>query len=109
MFNPQIFGGITMIDPITMMVASIGMQFFNNYANSKKNTEIQKKQREFQKAAAEHDFERMRKLQAESAKLALELEAEVHKERVEDINRRSLILPCLEHGSVSRIWCIDGT
>ena len=22
---------------------------------------------------------------------------------------RSLILPCLEHGSVSRIWCIDGT
>ena len=23
--------------------------------------------------------------------------------------RRSLILPCLEHGSVSRIWCIDGT
>ena len=69
-----------------MMVASIGMQFFNNYANSKKNTEIQEKQREFQKAAAEHDFERMRKLQAESAKLALELEAEVHKERIEDIN-----------------------
>lgn len=74
------------MDPITMMVASIGMQFFNNYANSKKNAEIQEKQREFQKAAAEHDFERMRKLQAESAKLALELEAEVHKERVEDIN-----------------------
>ena len=24
-------------------------------------------------------------------------------------NRRSLILPCLEHGSVSRILCIDGT
>ena len=53
-----------------MMVASIGMQFFNNYANSKKNEEIQEKQREFQRAAAEHDFERMRKLQAESAKLA---------------------------------------
>lgn len=28
------------MDPITMMVASIGMQFFNNYANSKKNEEI---------------------------------------------------------------------
>ena len=74
------------MDPVTMMVASIGMQFFNNYANNKKNEEIQEKQREFQRAAAEHDFERMRKLQAESAKLALELEAEVHKERVEDIN-----------------------
>lgn len=74
------------MDPVTMMVASIGMQFFNNYANNKKNEEIQEKQREFQRAAAEHDFERMRKLQAESAKLALELEAEVHQERVEDIN-----------------------
>lgn len=74
------------MDPITMMVASIGMQFFNNYANNKKNNEIQKKQREFQRAAAEHDFERMRRLQAESAKLALELEAEVHEERVKDIN-----------------------
>ena len=31
------------MDPITMMVASIGMQFFNNYANSKKNAEIQEK------------------------------------------------------------------
>lgn len=74
------------MDPITMMVAGIGMQFFNNYTNNKKNNEIQEKQREFRKAAEEHDFERMRKLQAESAKLALELEAEVHKERVEDIN-----------------------
>ena len=26
-----------------------------------------------------------------------------------NISRRSLILPCLEHGSVSRIWCLDGT
>ncbi len=75
-----------MMDPITMMVASVGMQFFNNYVNNKKSQEIQAKQREFQVAAAEHNFERMRKLQAEQAKLALELEAEVHKERVIDIN-----------------------
>ena len=108
MFNPQIFGGITMIDPITMMVASIGMQFFNNYANSKKNTEIQKKQREFQKAAAEHDFERMRKLQAESAKLALELEAEVHKERVEDINSNyDALLENFPHSFTIQNWPLN--
>lgn len=108
MFNPQIFGGITMIDPITMMVASIGMQFFNNYANSKKNTEIQKKQREFQKAAAEHDFERMRKLQAESAKLALELEAEVHKERVEDINSNyDALLENFAHSFTIQNWPLN--
>ena len=70
-----------------MMVASIGMQFFNNYANNKKSKEVQAQQREFQKAAAAHDFDRMRKAQAAAAKLALELEADVHKERLEDIER----------------------
>lgn len=96
------------MDPITMMVASIGMQFFNNYANSKKNAEIQEKQREFQKAAAEHDFERMRKLQAESAKLALELEAEVHKERVEDINSNyDALLENFAHSFAIQNWPLN--
>ena len=96
------------MDPITMMVASIGMQFFNNYANSKKNEEIQEKQREFQRAAAEHDFERMRKLQAESAKLALELEAEVHKERVEDINNNyDVLLDNFAHSFAIQNWPLN--
>lgn len=96
------------MDPITMMVASIGMQFFNNYANSKKNAEIQEKQREFQKAAAEHDFERMRKLQAESAKLALELEAEVHKERVKDINSNyDALLENFAHSFAIQNWPLN--
>lgn len=96
------------MDPITMMVASIGMQFFNNYANSDKNKEIQDKQREFQKAAAEHDFERMRKLQAESAKLALELEAEVHKERAEDINSNyDALLENFAHSFAIQNWPLN--
>lgn len=91
-----------------MMVASIGMQFFNNYANSKKNEEIQEKQREFQRAAAEHDFERMRKLQTESAKLALELEAEVHKERVEDINSNyDALLDNFAHSFAIQNWPLN--
>lgn len=96
------------MDPITMMVASIGMQFFNNYANNDKNKEIQDKQREFQKAAAEHDFERMRKLQAESAKLALELEAEVHKERAEDINSNyDALLEDFAHSFAIQNWPLN--
>ena len=96
------------MDPITMMVASIGMQFFNNYANSKKNEEIQEKQREFQRAAAEHDFERMRKLQTESAKLALELESEVHKERVEDINSNyDALLDNFAHSFAIQNWPLN--
>lgn len=73
------------MDPISMMVASVGMQFFNNFANSKKNKALQERQREAQKAAAEHDFDRARRLQAEAAKLALELEKETHDFRVKDI------------------------
>lgn len=97
-----------MLDPVTMMVASIGMQFFNNYANSEKNKEIQDKQREYQKAAAEHDFERMRKLQAESAKLALELEAEVHKERMEEINSNyDALLENFAHSFAIQNWPLN--
>ena len=71
-----------------MMVAGVGLQFFNNYANSKKNKELQAKQREFQRAAAEQDFERMRKIQAESARISMELEEEAHRERMNDINNQ---------------------
>lgn len=96
------------MDPVTMMVASIGMQFFNNYANNKKNEEIQAKQREFQIAAAEHDFERMRKLQEQSAKLALELEAEVHKERVVDINNNyDTLLDDFAHSFSIQNWPLN--
>ena len=69
-----------------MMAASVGMQIFNHEAGKKLNRELQEKQMAFQRAAAEHDFDRMRRLQAESAKLALELEAEFHKERMDEIN-----------------------
>jgi hypothetical protein len=96
------------MEPITMMVASIGLQFLNNYANNKKNQEIQKKQREFQTATTEHDFERMRRLQAESAKLALELEAEVHQERVEDINNNyEALLQNFAHSFAIQNWPLN--
>lgn len=96
------------MDPVTMMVASIGMQFFTQHATNKKSAEIQEKQREFQKAAAEHDFERMRRLQAESAKLALELEAEVHQERVNDINNNyDSLLENFAHSFAIQNWPLN--
>lgn len=73
------------MDPVTMMVASIGMQFFTNHANNEKNREILAQQAEFQDAAAKHEIERMRSAQAKAAKLALELEAEAHQERMKDV------------------------
>lgn len=96
------------MDPLTMMIASIGMQFFNNYANNEKSKEIQAQQREFQDAAAKHDFERMRKAQAAAAKLALELEAEFHAERMQDIEENyNTLLASFAHSFTISDWPIN--
>ena len=71
--------------PWTMIAVSIGAQYINNQLASKKNEELQKRQREFQKATQQKDFEKMRRLQRESAQLQLEIDAEVHKQRLDDI------------------------
>lgn len=96
------------MDPVTMMVASIGIQFFNNYANNEKNDEIQAKQREFQKACQNHEFERMRKLQIEASKLALELEDELHADRIKDIeNSYDVWLQNLAHSFTINNWPLN--
>lgn len=98
------------MDPlsISMMAVSVGMQFFNNYANNEKSREIQAKQREFQKAAANHEFNRMRKAQMEAARLALELEEEVHKERVKDIEQNyDSVLNNFAHSFVIADWPLN--
>lgn len=71
--------------PWTMIAASIGAQLFNSWQANKKTEELQARQREFQRAAQQKDFDRMRQLQREAAQLALEIEADVHKQRLEDI------------------------
>ena len=71
--------------PWTMIAASIGAQLFNSWQANKKTEELQARQREFQKAAQRKEFDRMRQLQREAAQLALEIEADVHKQRLEDI------------------------
>ena len=96
------------MDPVTMMVASIGMQFFNNYANNKKNKEIQTQQREFQIAAQLHDFERMRKAQSEAAKLAMELEVDLHNDRIKDIESSyDIWLENLAHSFTINNWPLN--
>lgn len=96
------------MDPITMMVASVGIQFFTNFANNKKNREIQAHQREFQKAVAERDFDRMRRAQAAAAQLVLELEEEVHKDRLGDIeDNYNKLLQDFAHGFAISNWPLN--
>lgn len=75
------------IDPIslTMMIGSVGLNFLTNSKNSKKQAELQAKQKEFQIAQANHDLQRMREIQERAAQLNREIEAELHAQRLEDI------------------------
>lgn len=76
------------MDPMLLaMIGSIGLQFFTNSKNNAKVREIQESQKEYQKAAQLKQFERMRQLQADQARLAMELEKEIHEERIEEIEK----------------------
>lgn len=95
------------MDPLSlaMLFGSIGLQYFNNSATNKKSEELRKKQNEAQRAAAAHDFNRMRKLQEQSARLSLELEAELHKQRMEDVeNNYDTVLEQIAHNAAINSW-----
>lgn len=79
-----------MVDPVSlgMMIGSIGLRFHTNNKNNEKARKLQESQRKAQIAAQNKQFKRMRELQAEQARLALELEEEAHKERMADIEKQ---------------------
>lgn len=75
------------IGTISMILANVGMQIYNNWCGSRQNDKLQKKREEFEKAAYERDTEHMRKLLREGQELTLELEAAKHKERLEELQK----------------------
>lgn len=72
-------------ETIISVLGSISLQFFTNRKNNELNRKLQEQQREQLRANEAHDEERMLKLQKESAKVALQLELEAHRQRVKDI------------------------
>ena len=95
------------MDPLSlaMLFGSVGLQFFNNSATNKKAQELRAKQNEAQKAAAAHDFKRMHRLQEQSAKLSLEVEAELHRQRMEDLeNNYDTIIGQIAHSAAMNAW-----
>ena len=96
------------MDPLSlaMLFGSIGLQYFNNSATNKKSEELRQKQNEAQRAAAVHDFKRMRRLQEQSAKLSYELEAELHKQRMEEVeNNYDTVLKQIAHNTAINSLC----
>ncbi|MDE6098274.1 MAG: hypothetical protein K2G24_05245, partial [Muribaculaceae bacterium] len=68
-----------------LMAASMGLQQLKAWQDNKQKEALAAKQMEMRKAIQQHEFDRARRLQAEAAKIAMEMEAEAHAQRRKDI------------------------
>lgn len=69
----------------TLMAASMGLQQLKAWQDNKQKDALAEKQMEMRKAMQLREFDRARQLQAETAKIAMEMEAEAHAQRRKDI------------------------
>ena len=95
------------VDPlsIALMAVNVGASVFNNWRNNKQSHKLQEKQQEFARAAAERNKQRMWQLMREGQELALEMERETHKNRLEDIrNDFDRILHRLAYAQAINTW-----
>lgn len=67
------------------MAASMGLQQLKAWQDNKQKEAFAGKQMEMRKAMQQREFDRARRLQAEAAKIAMEMEAEAHAQRRQDI------------------------
>ena len=73
------------IGAITMILANVGLQIYNNWCGSRQNEELQIKRQEFERAAKERNIEHMWKLLHEGQKLTKQLEEERHENRLDEL------------------------
>lgn len=73
------------IGTITMVLANVGLQIYNNWCGSRQNEQIRQKREEFEQAALERNTQRMWQIMREGQALALELEEQKHQQRLKDL------------------------
>lgn len=73
------------IGAITMILANVGLQIYNNWCGSRLNSDLQKKREEFERAACERNTEHMWKLLREGQELTMKLEKEKHGDRLKEL------------------------
>lgn len=73
------------VDPLSLIAVNVGASVFNNWRNNRQSHKLQEKQQEFARAAAERNKQCMWQLMREGQELALEMECETHKNRLDDI------------------------
>lgn len=73
------------IGAITMILANVGLQIYNNWCGSRQNAALQQKREEFERAAKDRNTEHMWRLMREGQELTLQLEREKHADRLKEL------------------------
>lgn len=73
------------IGAITMILANVGLQIYNNWCGSRQNAALQQKREEFERAAKDRNKEHMWRLLREGQEMALQLENEKHTDRLNEL------------------------
>ena len=73
------------IGTVTMILANVGMQIYNNWCNGRQNEQLQRMREEFEQAARDRQTERMWQLMREGQELTLQLEEEKHQQRIDEL------------------------
>ena len=73
------------IGAITMILANVGLQIYNNWCGSRQNAALQQKREEFERAAKDRNTEHMWRLMREGQELTLQLEKEKHADRLKEL------------------------
>ena len=73
------------IGTITMILANVGLQIYNNWCASRQNDKLQQKREEFERAARDRNTEHMWKLLREGQELTMQLEKKKHDDRLKEL------------------------
>lgn len=73
------------IGAITMILANVGLQIYNNWCGSRQNAALQQKREEFERAAKDRNKVHMWRLLREGQEIALQLENEKHADRLKEL------------------------
>lgn len=90
---------------LAMLLGNVGLQVFNNWCNNRQNDELQRKREEFERAAREHQTDRMWKILREGQALTLELEKTKQEQRIEELeSEMGQLLQTLAYQATIENW-----
>lgn len=93
------------IGAMTMILSNVGLQIYNNWCGSRQNKQLQQKREEYERAAREHNTQRMWQLMREGQEMTRQLEEERHQQRLEELkNDVGHLLQKLAYSATINNW-----